>query len=458
MHRRSRSDHGGPLGEGILTARSALNADFPGFPRKDGALTCRGVSLEALAREHGTPLYVYDVEGVEERVRRFRDAFGGADLLLAYSVKANSSLALLNRIASLGAGADIVSLGEMQRALRAGFPPERVVFAGTGKTEAELSAALEAGIYAFHVESAPELELLRSVAEARGTTAPVGLRVNPDVDSPTPHAYTRTGHAESKFGIPPAEAEALYLASMSDPRIHLRGIDVHIGSQILDPGPFLRALETVLGIVDRLAAGGLTLEYLDLGGGFGVGYDGDAGLDLEAFADEVVPRVVSRGLRLVLEPGRAIVGEPGVLLVRVLYVKRSGRRTFVVTDGGMTDLLRPSLYRSFHRIEPVRVRGDAPRTVVDIVGPVCETGDFLGLDREMPLPGPGDLLAVGTAGAYGFAMASNYNSRRRPAEVIVEGGRALLARRRETQEDLTRGEEIPEDARRIPAGEGTERA
>ncbi len=420
----------------------------PGFPRVDGVLTCRGVPLEELAAEHGTPLYVYDVEGVEARVRRFQETFGGVEFLLAYSVKANSSLALLNRIAALGAGADIVSLGELHRALVAGFPPERIVFAGAGKTERELEAGLDAGIFAFHVESAGELALLSRISARKGLVASVGLRVNPGVDTETPHAYTRTGHAESKFGIPAAEAEDLYRSMSEDAHLEARGLDVHIGSQILDTAPYLRTLESVTALVDRLVAGGIGLEYVDLGGGFGIGYDGEASLDLDAFAREVIGRLKPRGLELVLEPGRAIVGEAGVLLVRVLYVKRSAGKTFVVTDGGMTDLIRPSLYQGFHRIVPVRPREGAPRAVVDVVGPVCETGDFLGLARDLPLPEPGDLLAVGTAGAYGFAMSSNYNSRLRPAEVIVEGGRGLLVRRRETVESLTEGEVIP---KRLPS-------
>jgi len=430
------------VGEGILTPEGPV-VPPRGFTRVRGALTCRGIPLESIAAQFGTPLYVYDSEGIQSRVRRFQQAFGDIPFLLAYAVKANGSLALLNRVGALGGGADIVSLGELRRALRSGIPADRIVFAGVGKTDEEMTAALEAGILAIHVESEGELELLSRVAARMGTVARVSLRVNPDVDSPTPHAYTRTGHATSKFGIPLAEAEELYRSHRDNSNLDFRGIAVHIGSQIIESEPYLRTLDTVLGVVDRLAADGIDLEYLDLGGGFGVGYDGEPGFDLDALAHRVVERLAPRKLQLILEPGRAITGEAGVLLTRVLYRKVSGGKTFVVTDGGMTELLRPSHYGGFHRITPVHEREGSPMVVADIVGPICETGDFLALDRPIPLPEPGDLLAVETAGAYGFTMASNYNARRRPAEVMVEGGEALLIRRRETVDDLLRGEEIP---------------
>ncbi len=435
------------MGEGVLSrgggARRTVGGPPSGFIREGDVLTCRGVSLEAVAEEFGTPLYVYDARGVEERVLRFTSAFASIPFLLAYAVKANGNLALLDRIGALGAGADIVSLGELHRALTAGIPPDRIVFAGVGKTEEEMGAGMDAGILAFHVESEGELDLLARVAAGRGERAPITLRVNPDVDTPTPHAYTRTGHAASKFGIPLGEAEALYRERRDDPNLRFLGIAVHIGSQIVEPEPYLHTLETVLGAIDRLQEDGIRLEYLDLGGGFGVGYDGEPGFDLETLAGEVTSRIAPRGLRLILEPGRAITGESGVLLTRVLYLKRSGGKTFVITDGGMTELLRPSHYGGFHRITPVRRRPGAPREVVDVVGPICETGDFLALDRALDLPEPGDLLAVETSGAYGFTMSSNYNARRRPAEVLVDAGRSFLVRRREALEELVRGEVIP---------------
>jgi diaminopimelate decarboxylase len=425
------------VGEGVLTVAEE------GFTREDGVLTCRGVSLEELAREHGTPLYVYEMEGVAARLRRFQEAFAGIDLLLAYSVKANGNLALLNRIGRLGAGADIVSRGELHRALTAGIPPERIVYAGVGKGEEEMLAGLEAGIRAFHVESEGELDLLEEVAGRTGRPAPVALRVNVDVHSPTPHEYTRTGHSASKFGIPGERALELCRERWDCPFLDFVGIDVHIGSQIMEVAPYLKALSAVLGVVDQLRDEGKPLGYLDLGGGFGVAYEGGAPFPLDELAAMVIPPLLERRIGLVLEPGRSLVAESGLLLTRVRYLKESGEKRFVITDAGMTELIRPSHYEGFHRISPVRLRPGVEPTLVDVVGPICESGDFLARNREIPLPEPGDLLAVETAGAYGFAMASNYNARRRPAEVLVEGGRAHLVRRRETLEDLTRGEEIP---------------
>jgi diaminopimelate decarboxylase len=401
------------------------------------------VSLDEVAERFGTPVYVYDTRGIEERVSGFVRAFEEIPFLLAYSVKANGSLAILNRIAALGAGADIVSLGELARAVRAGVPADRIVFSGVGKTEEELIAGLDAGIHAFHVESAQELEMLSELGAQRGVVAPVSLRVNPDVHSPTPHEYTRTGHAASKFGISTSEAEALYRSGAEDPHLQFRGIGVHIGSQIIEVDPYVEALDLVLNVVDRLSEVGVQLDYVDLGGGFGVGYEAEAGLDLNRLSAQVIPRIRQRNLRLILEPGRSIVGEAGVLLTRVLYVKRADGKTFIVADGGMTELLRPSHYGGFHRITPVRHREGTAPVLADVVGPVCETGDFLARDREILLPEAGDVLAVETAGAYGFSMASNYNARRRPAEVMIEDGEVRLIRRRETAEDLMRGEEIP---------------
>jgi diaminopimelate decarboxylase len=436
------------VGEGVLSAEVDRGLS-EGFPRAGGVLRCREHSLEDVAARFGTPLYVYDAAGIAARVRRFQEAFRGLDLLLAYSVKANGNLAVLSRIGALGAGADIVSLGELHRALRAGIPPERIVFAGVGKTREEMEEALRAGILAFHVESAGELALLDEVAAAEGRPAPVGIRVNPDILTSTPHEYTRTGHGTSKFGVAVETAAELYRRVHASPHLRMRGVDVHIGSQILEVDPYLRALDTALGLVDRLEEEGIAgMEYVDLGGGFGVGYEGQEGFPVESLAEEVEARLRGRPLRLILEPGRSVTGEAGVLLTRVLFTKEAGGRTFVVTDGGMTELLRPSHYGGWHRIVPVRLAEDRPVRRVDVVGPVCESGDFLARDRELPLPSSGELLAVGTAGAYGFTMASNYNARRRPAEVLVEGDRIHLVRRRESLDDLTRGEEIPP-----PAGE-----
>ena len=410
------------------------------FPRIDGELWAAESRVADLVAEFGSPLYVYDAGVIEAAYRRIESAFAGADLLLAYSVKANSNLEILKRLRALGAGADIVSQGELHRCLAAGFSPSDVVFAGVGKTEVEMEAALEAGILAFNVESAEELQALGRVAERLGRTAPVALRVNPDIVADTPHEYTRTGDGASKFGIPVDRILDLYRWAADQPSLEVRGIDVHIGSQILDPEPYTRALAQVLDLAAEVRGEGIDLDFVDLGGGFGVGYEGEDGLSVEGLAAIVVPRVAETGLRLILEPGRFIVGQAGILVTKVLYVKRSGSKTFVVTDGGMTELIRPSHYQGFHRIEPVISREEAAREVVDVVGPICETGDFLARDRVLQMPAQGDLLAVQTAGAYGFVMASNYNSRRRPAEVVVNGAEVTLARRRETFDDLLRGE------------------
>ncbi len=410
------------------------------FPRIDGELWAGEHRVADLVAEFGSPLYVYDASVIEAAYRRIEAAFAGVDLLLAYSVKANSNLKILRRLMNLGAGADIVSRGELHRCLAAGFSPDDMVFAGVGKTEVEMEAALEAGILAFNVESAEELQVLSQVAERLGRSAPVALRVNPDIVADTPHEYTRTGHEATKFGIPVDRVLDLYRWAAEQPALEIRGIDVHIGSQILEPEPYERALDYVLELAAEVRAEGIDLDFVDLGGGYGVGYDGEDGMSVEDLAAMVVPRVAEAGLRLILEPGRFVVGEAGILVTRVLYVKHSGPKTFVVMDGGMTDLIRPSHYQGFHRIEPVISREEAAHEVVDVVGPICETGDFLARDRMLQMPTHGDLLAVHTAGAYGFVMASNYNSRPRPAEVVVDGAEVTLARRRESLDDLFRGE------------------
>jgi diaminopimelate decarboxylase len=405
-------------------------------------LYCGDVPAEELAQRFGTPLYVYDIRHIEARVRRFLDAFSAADPLLAYSVKANGNLSILRRLRALGCGADITSRGELFRSLKAGIPAERTVFAGVGKTVEEMREALAAGILSFNVESAGELERLDRVAADMGVRAPFAVRVNPDVLSPTPHEYTATGHAATKFGVPLLEAADLYRWAASRPSLRARGLDVHIGSQIVEAAPYLRALERVLALVGELKGEGIALEYLDIGGGYGISYDGGAELDLAGLAAEVVPRVTEAGLKLILEPGRSVVGDAGILLTRVQYLKRAGR-TFVIVDAGMTELIRPSHYGGYHAIERADTSRTRPIETVDVVGPVCETGDFLARDRALDVPEAGELLAVRTVGAYGFAMASNYNGRPRPAECMVDGAEVTLVRRRETLEDLVRGEDVP---------------
>lgn len=419
------------MGTGVLSVQ--------GFHRVDGELHCEAVSLTDAAARFGTPLYLYSRSMIRERYLELERALAPVPHLIAYSVKANGNLAVLRTLAGMGGGADIVSGGELRRALAAGIPADRIVFSGVGKTVPELAAALEAGIHGFNVESEGELRALAELGEAMGRPAPIALRVNPDIEAATPHAYTRTGHATSKFGIPIEDAPRLYEFAARSAGLEVRGVDVHIGSQILEVSPYERALEQVLELVGRLRRAGNELEYLDLGGGLGISYTGGEGIPAQAFADAVIPAVRESGLRLVIEPGRYIVGEAGVLITRVLYVKEGGGKTFVITDAGMNDLLRPSHYSGYHEVEVVASSG-GERGYVDVVGPICETGDFLALDREVEIPGPGELLALMTAGAYGFSMASTYNQRPRPAEVMVEGGEATLIRRRETLDDLLAAE------------------
>jgi diaminopimelate decarboxylase len=385
-----------------------------------GKLTCGPFETEALAERFGTPLFLYSMDHVRERFQAMEDAFSAGNPLLAYSVKANGNLAILNRLSALGAGADIVSGGELFRALKAGIQPGKILFAGVGKTEEELKAGVEARIYAFNVETTGELHRLDELGEERGARVPFGVRI----------------------GLPVPVAVGLYRWASSRTYLRPRGIDVHIGSQITDPAPFKKAFRKVLEVVHLLRKEGIDLEYVDLGGGFGIS-DHGPGMDIRALSDSLLPLVKGSGLRLVLEPGRFLVGEAGVLLTRVQALKRSGEKTFVITDAGMTELLRPSHYGGFHPIEAVSESKGREEVVVDVVGPICETGDFLARDRSLPLPKPGELLAVRNAGAYGFSMSSNYNARPRPPEVMVDGEEVHLIRERESYEDLVRGEIIP---------------
>jgi diaminopimelate decarboxylase len=411
------------------------------FVYRDDLLHCEDVGVATLAEQFGSPLYVYSQGSILDRVRSLDGAFAPLDRLLAYSVKANGNLSILRLLARAGCGADIVSGGELYRALLAGVPADRIVFSGVGKTRGELERALDAGILCFNVESEGELRLLDEVGRTAGRPAPVALRINPDIESPTPHAYTRTGHRATKFGIPSEDALTLYELAAALPGVEPVGIDAHIGSQILDPEPYRESLLHLLDLVDTLSTRGIHLRNLDLGGGFGVSYDETLDPEPEAFAERIVPHLAASGLRLILEPGRYLVGHSGILVTKVLYVKRMGEKTFVITDAGMNDLLRPSHYSSVHRVDPVDRRSPGQPARVDVVGPICETGDFLALDRDMPVPEPGSFLAIHTVGAYGFTMASTYNARTRPAEVLVEGSDARLIRRRETYDDLVRGEE-----------------
>jgi diaminopimelate decarboxylase len=410
------------------------------FDAAGGILHADGVSLQELAREHGTPLYVYSQGLLVEALEAYQQAFAPVRHRICYALKANSTLALLRVLSSRGAGADIVSGFELEAALRAGFPADHVVFSGVGKTTDEMERGLQAGIAAFNAESEEEVVRLSRVAAARGVVARVALRANPDVDARS-HPYISTGLARNKFGLDIGETLAVAERVRELPAVRLVGLSCHIGSQMLDLSPVKAAVTSLVEVTRELLRRGFALETIDVGGGLGIDYRGDGAAPTPGqLAEQVLPIVQPLGLPVMLEPGRSLVGRAGVLLTRVLYVKARRERRFVIVDAGMNDLLRPALYDAYHRIEPVAPRGGAG-AVVDVVGPVCETGDFLGRDRELELPEPGDLLAIRDVGAYGAAMASNYNLRPRPAEVLVAQGVPRRVRRRETVDDLLRLEE-----------------
>lgn len=407
----------------------------------DGALWMEDVALEALAERFGTPLYAYSRAELQRRAAAFQEALASAaGSLVCYAVKANSSLAVLQVLAGRGCGFDIVSGGELQRVLRAGGDPRRVVFSGVAKSTVDIRAALEAGILCFNVESAAELERLSAIAAGRGERAPVSIRVNPDVDARS-HPYISTGLSENKFGVPMDEARALYRRAATMPGVRPTGIDWHIGSQLTSLAPFADALARVLGLVDELAAEGIALEHIDVGGGLGVNYRDESPPTPAEYVRVLREGLGGRALRLVTEPGRAIAASAGVLVTRIEYLKHNGNRGFAIVDAGMNDLLRPALYEAWMPIEAVRPRVDVAPRHWDVVGPVCESACFLGKSRELAI-GAGDLLAVGGAGAYAFSMSSNYNSRCRSAEVMVDGSSAFLVRERERFEDLVRGERL----------------
>jgi diaminopimelate decarboxylase len=405
------------------------------FARRGPVLSCEAVSLESLAERFGTPLYVYSARELRESFLGYDRAFAAVSHRICYAVKANGCGAVLRLFAGLGAGADIVSGGELKAALRAGFPPERVVFSGVGKTEAELREGLDAGIGEFNAESGEEIARLSAIASGLGRRARVTLRVNPDID-PRSHPYISTGLRENKFGVAIGQAPEILRRARALPGIEIVGVQSHIGSQITDLRPLGAAARALAELSSRLIGEGFALESIDFGGGMGIDYQaGSPAPEPAALAAEVLPALDGLPLTLLLEPGRSLVARAGVLLTRVLYVKDNGAKRFVIVDAGMNDLLRPSLYQAFHRIEPVVSRG-REAAKVDVVGPVCETGDFFARDRELERVEAGALLAVRDTGAYGSVMASNYNMRMRPAEVMVDGGEARLVRRRETFEDL----------------------
>jgi diaminopimelate decarboxylase len=416
------------------------------FHYRDGVLHAEDVAIPAIAAVVGTPFYCYSTATLTRHYNVFKNAFAGVDSLVCYAMKANSNQAVLRVLAKLGAGADVVSEGEMRRALAAGIPAGRIVFSGVGKTAREMDFALDAGILCFNVESEPELELLSQRATRLGVTAPVSLRINPDVDART-HKKISTGKAENKFGIAWQRARAVYARAAELPGIRASGIDMHIGSQITDLQPFDDAFALLAELVGTLKADGHAIDHVDLGGGLGIPYrtDNDPPPLPDAYADIVRKRIAPLGLKVMFEPGRLIVGNAGILVSEVIYVKEGDAKNFLIVDAAMNDLIRPTLYDAFHDIRPVlEPEPDAERLTVDIVGPVCETGDFLGLDRDLPRLAPGDMIAVGTTGAYGAVQAGTYNSRLLVPEVLVDGDRFHVVRPRTSYEDLIALDSVPD--------------
>jgi diaminopimelate decarboxylase len=416
------------VGEGVLTT---------GFSRVDGALSCEGVALEDIARAVGTPSYVYSAAMVRDRYGRLDAAIAGLPHRIHYTLKANSNAGILRVLRELGAGVDVVSGGELHRALRLGFRGEDIVFGGVGKTERELREAVQAGVLLINAESAAEVRAISQLASEEGVEARVGIRVNPEVTVDSSHRYIKTGERGAKFGVPFDEVLDVARLAAELPNVSLAGLDMHIGSQLFRVDPYVDGVERLTGLLESIRGEGIdTLRFLDIGGGLGVSYSDEVSPDLTRFARALEQRVRPTGLTLLMEPGRFIVGNAGMLLTRVLYRKHSGGRDFLVTDAGMTELIRPSHYDAYHRIEPVQA--STGTMTADVVGPICESGDFLALGREMEEASAGDLLAVHDVGAYGYVMASNYNTRGRGAEVLVDGDRFAVVTARETYDDLVR--------------------
>lgn len=409
------------------------------FHYRHGTLHAEQVPLADIAKRHGTPCYVYSRAAIEQQWQSYARALEGRPHLICYAVKANANLAILNLLARLGSGFDVVSAGELARVIKAGGDPAKVVFSGVGKQAYEMKAALEAGIKCFNVESRPELHLLNKIAGELHRKAPVSIRVNPDVDAKT-HPYISTGLKENKFGIGIEEAESVYEEAAGLAHIELTGIDCHIGSQITTTGPYMDACRRVLGLVDRLQARGIEVHHIDIGGGLGITYTDETPPTPADLVRSITAILADKNTELLIEPGRSIVGNAGLLLTSVLYVKPAGVKNFAIVDAAMNDLIRPVLYDAWQQILPVLEQGQALERTYDVVGPICETGDFLGLDRTLAVE-QGDLLAVCSVGAYGFSMSSNYNARPRAAEIMVDGENIYEIRRRESIEDLYRNEQ-----------------
>ncbi|TXH80149.1 MAG: diaminopimelate decarboxylase [Rhizobium sp.] len=415
------------------------------FQYRDGILYAEDVPVPEIAKAVGTPFYVYSTATLERHYRVFAEAFGDVDAMVCYAMKANSNQAVLKTLGRLGAGVDVVSVGELRRALAAGIPASRIMFSGVGKTAQEMDVALEAGIYCFNVESEPELEVLNQRAVRAGKVAPVSFRINPDVDART-HAKISTGKKENKFGISWERARAVYGRAATLPGIEVTGIDMHIGSQITELQPFDDAFKLLRDLVETLRGDGRHIHHVDIGGGLGIPYRDDNNPPPlpDAYAQIVKNQLRGLNCRIVTEPGRLIVGNAGILVTEVIYVKDGGNKTFVIVDGAMNDLIRPTLYEAYHEIRPVAIgAANAPRIKADVVGPVCETGDYLALDRDMAMPKPGDLLAVSSGGAYGAVQAGTYNSRLLVPEVLVKGGDFHVIRPRGTYEELIGLDSIP---------------
>ncbi|QKC81609.1 diaminopimelate decarboxylase [Mesorhizobium sp. NZP2077] len=416
------------------------------FDYRDGVLHAEDVAIPDIAAQVGTPFYCYSTATLTRHYRVFAQAFAGLDALVCYAMKANSNQAVLRTLAKLGAGADVVSEGELRRALAAGVPPGKILFSGVGKTAREMDFALEAGILCFNVESEPELELLSARATALGKVAPISLRINPDVDAKT-HKKISTGKAENKFGIPWQRARQVYARAATLPGIKVTGIDTHIGSQITELQPFDDAFALLVDLVGALRADGHAIDHVDLGGGLGIPYrvDNNPPPLPDAYAQVVRKHVTKLGLKVMFEPGRLIVGNAGILVSEVIFVKEGDAKNFLVVDAAMNDLIRPTLYDAFHDIKPVvQPPADTPRMMVDVVGQVCETGDYLGLDRDLPRLKAGDLVAVSTAGAYGAVQAGTYNTRLLVPEVLVDGDRFHIVRPRLTYDDLIGLDSVPD--------------
>ncbi len=403
------------------------------FELKNGALHAENCALERIATEFGTPCYVYSKNALSQAFARFQAGLVGTNHLICFAVKANPNIAILNLFAKLGAGFDIVSGGELARVLAAGGDPQKIVFSGVGKTAEEMRAALNAGIFCFNVESASELKRLNEVAKSLGKIAPVSLRVNPNVDAKT-HPYISTGLKNNKFGVAFEDAIAVYQAAAAMPNIVVHGVDCHIGSQITELAPFIEALDLVLGLVDALETKGIKISHIDVGGGIGITYANETPPDFGNYAKAILDKIGNRNVKLLFEPGRALVGNAGVLLTKVEYLKPSEAKNFAIVDAAMNDLMRPALYDAYHNIVAVNPRAGNTETY-EIVGPVCESGDFLGHDRALNLQ-EGDFLAIMSAGAYGMSMASNYNTRARAAEIMVDGDKTYVIRQREKIADL----------------------